>query len=308
MTGQTGQFAIRSRSPRAVMRGCPPGSMFATTPSLQRYLLAAGLQEGPKNCFSRVLYTRTIPRRGPVKPKQRPRAKKAKSYLVTDREKEVLRLTNQIRVKYGRRPLVLNKRLMAAARRHSLYMRNTGRVGHILPGQPDGAYPHHRAQKFGYRGRIGENLAEYAHGYTPQQVMQAWTQSPGHLRTMLKPEWRVMGVGDGYTTWTTLFGTHRDRMEVGQYATPYGSYGYGGYQAYGVPGWPNYYGYADAFYFPAKAWRRPPDIQELYKAPIPIDEVKKYCRGVVKPYCSKFPGDTYCNTYREYCSKHISGS
>lgn len=318
MTGQTGQYTIRRRAASAARYGCPPGSILARTSRLQRYLLGAGFLEAPKNCFSRIVSTRTVYRRTPVKPKRQPLtytrptprptpAPRRDTYYVTDREKETLRLTNKIRAQYSLRPLVLNKRLMAASRRHSLFMRNTGRIGHILSGQPDGVYPHHRAQRFGYRGRIGENLAEYARGYTPAQVMQAWINSPGHLRTMLKPEWRVMGVGDGYTTWTTMFGTDLDRMEVGQYI-PYGSYGYGGYQAYGVPGWPNYYGYANAFYFPAKAWRRPPDIQNLYKSPIPIPDVKNYCQGVVKPYCAKFPGDTYCNTYREFCSKHISNS
>lgn len=312
MTGQIGQFAMRSRAAAAIRRGCPEGSIYATTPSLQRYLLSLGLTESPKNCFSRILYTRTVPAK--PKPKAAPKQYKTKSgYIVTAREKETLRLINQVRARYGRSPLVLNKRLMAASRRHSLFMRNTGRVGHILSGQPDGAYPQDRAHRWGYKGRIGENVAEYAKGYTPAEVVQAWVHSPGHFRTMLNPEWRVLGIGDAYTAWTTMFGTLRDGLEVKGtglgITAPYGPYGFGGYQAYGVPGWPNYYGYADAYYFPAKAWRRPPDIQDLYKErPIPVDEVKKYCKNMAAPYCAKFPGDTYCNTYNPYCAKFISGS
>lgn len=325
MSGQTGQYTRQYtiRKAPAGYGGCQSGSYYTTNPRIQKIFRYYGLQEGPRNCFQKprnrtsrppreAAYSRKAPaRQQPSRPQPSPPKSASDGYRVTDREKELLRLTNEMRRQYGRGPVRLNKRLMAASRRHSLYMRNSGRVGHILSGHPDGAYPHHRAHKFGYRGRVGENIAEYARGYTPKQAFDAWVNSPGHFRTMLNPDWKVMGVGDAGSAWTTMFGNEYDNTEVtvGSVSIgPYAPYAPRPYKAYGVPGWDWYSGYAGAMYFPAKAWKRPPDPQKLYDVPIAAKEVQEYCTKLFRPYCDKFPGDTYCNSYRDWCSKYISVS
>lgn len=138
---------------------------------------------------------------------------------LTREDVEFMRLVNEYRRSKGLQPLLINPRLQLSALRHSYFMRATGRIGHVVEGHPDGRTPPQRVQKLGYRGRVGENVLEFANGFDPQGAFRAWLGSPPHHATLLQPQWRVMGIGNMNTHWTHLFG---DRVDGTEYNTKAG--------------------------------------------------------------------------------------
>ena len=75
---------------------------------------------------------------------------------------------------------------------------------------PDGTTFVTRAKAAGYTSPIGENIAW---GYrTPEAVMTAWMNSPGHRANILNCKAKAVGVGlarkaDGTPYWTQVFGS-----------------------------------------------------------------------------------------------------
>lgn len=130
-------------------------------------------------------------------------------------EQQVLELTNAKRAQAGLSPLVFDKKLAAAADRHSQDMAEKNYFSHT---QPDGDRLADRVKDEGYKYmRVGENIAA---GYkTPEAVVEGWMNSSGHRANILNPNFKELGVGyykdpdaaDTYDHyWTQVFGTEQE--------------------------------------------------------------------------------------------------
>jgi uncharacterized protein YkwD len=115
-------------------------------------------------------------------------AKRSTKYPLSPYEREVIRLTNLQRTSRGLRPLDVVPALMSDARAWSGVQASRGRMFH---------------SKMGH----GENVA-YGQR-TPQEVMTAWMNSPGHRRNILNSRYTQIGVGsvdNGRSIyWTQVF-------------------------------------------------------------------------------------------------------
>lgn len=102
-----------------------------------------------------------------------------------------VRLTNEFRAQEGRQEVVVNERLLAAARYFAGYLAKTGKFSH----EADGSNPAARVKKHGYDYCItSENIAyRYSsNGFATRELAQGfvegWKNSPGHRRNMLEPD------------------------------------------------------------------------------------------------------------------------
>ncbi len=124
---------------------------------------------------------------------------------------------NAERSRHRLRPLRLNRRLSAAARRHSRAMARRRFFSHTSPG---GASFLDRIRATGYltgarSWAAGENIA-YGSGSrsSPRAIGRAWMNSPPHRANILSSSYRPIGigiasgtpVGRGGGTYTTDFG------------------------------------------------------------------------------------------------------
>ena len=126
----------------------------------------------------------------------------------------VVELTNKERAKYGLQPVKLNLVLNEVALRHSEDMAMQDYFDHI---GLDGSEPWDRMTRGGYQYSVAaENIA--AGFLTPETVVAAWMQSPGHRANILAPDVEEIGVGYYYLGsdrgrvnykhyWTQVFGT-----------------------------------------------------------------------------------------------------
>ena len=121
-------------------------------------------------------------------------------------ESEVFDLVNQERAIAGLHLLHWDNRLFDAARGHSEDMAEQNYFSHD---SLDGRSFSDRITEAGYPwNACGENIA---FGYsTPQTVMNAWMNSPGHRKNILSPRYSHTGVGvavddDGDYYFTQLF-------------------------------------------------------------------------------------------------------
>jgi uncharacterized protein YkwD len=109
---------------------------------------------------------------------------------------QVLAAVNSFRVAHGLAPLHDSPALDRSARRHSLEM---GRVGYFAHTSPNGAAFWRRIQRYypvqGYAyWAVGENLLWAPAGVSASHALQMWAASPEHLRNMLAPQWRQIGI------------------------------------------------------------------------------------------------------------------
>ncbi|GAA0693571.1 hypothetical protein GCM10010193_55260 [Kitasatospora atroaurantiaca] len=117
----------------------------------------------------------------------------------------VLALVNQERAKAGCAPLAADPRLDTLATAFSDDMAARDFFSHT---DPDGRTPWDRAKtaSIGYLG--GENIARGQR--TPEEVMAAWMNSPGHRANILNCHYTKLGVGvhegTGGPWWTQDFG------------------------------------------------------------------------------------------------------
>ncbi|KOV64065.1 sigma-70 family RNA polymerase sigma factor [Streptomyces sp. MMG1121] len=119
---------------------------------------------------------------------------------------QVIALVNQQRATAGCGPVSENADLDKAAQGHSDDMAARGYFDHV---SPDGTDPGQRITAAGYRwSTYGENIAEGQP--TPQAVMDAWMNSPGHRANILNCAFKEIGVGvnkgSGGPLWTQDFG------------------------------------------------------------------------------------------------------
>ena len=109
---------------------------------------------------------------------------------------EVLNAVNTFRAAHGLGRLRESRALDRAARAHSLEM---GRVGYFGHSSADGTAFWRRIRHFyGARNRpywsVGENLLWSSPSVSAAGAMTMWIASPEHLRNMLTPKWRDIGV------------------------------------------------------------------------------------------------------------------
>ncbi len=109
---------------------------------------------------------------------------------------QVLAAVNTLRVAHGLVPLRESSALDRSARQHSLEM---GRRGYFAHSSADGTvfwrriqhyYP---AKNFSYWS-VGENLVWQSQSLSAAKAMSLWITSPPHLKNLLTPQWRQVGV------------------------------------------------------------------------------------------------------------------
>ncbi|MGB7604625.1 MAG: SafA/ExsA family spore coat assembly protein [Lutisporaceae bacterium] len=121
-------------------------------------------------------------------------------------ESEVVRLVNVERSKHGLQALKENWELSRIARYKSADMANKNYFSHTSPTYGS---PFRMMESFGIRySSAGENIAMGQR--TPQEVMNAWMNSPGHRANILSPSYTQIGVGlaknqSGKAYWTQMF-------------------------------------------------------------------------------------------------------
>ncbi len=121
-------------------------------------------------------------------------------------EEEVARITNDYRAQNGLPALTFDWQLARVARYKSVDMRDKGYFSHTSPTYGS---PFTMIQNFGITyTRAAENIA--AGQRTPEEVVQAWMNSPGHRKNILDPN--VTRIGVGYAQggsyghyWTQMF-------------------------------------------------------------------------------------------------------
>jgi uncharacterized protein YkwD len=110
--------------------------------------------------------------------------------------RQVLVAVNRFRVRHGLVPLRESPGLDRSARQHSLEM---GRVGYFAHPSANGTVFWRRIERF-YPASgesywsVGENLVWRAPNLSAAKAMGLWIGSPEHLRNLLAPQWRQIGI------------------------------------------------------------------------------------------------------------------
>jgi len=121
-------------------------------------------------------------------------------------ENKVASLVNQERAKKGLQPLSTNWQLARVARYKSTDMMNKNYFSHTSPTYGS---PFNMMESFGIKfSSAGENIAMGQR--TPEEVMNAWMNSPGHRANILGGNFSQIGVGyakdtSGRIYWTQMF-------------------------------------------------------------------------------------------------------
>jgi uncharacterized protein YkwD len=123
-------------------------------------------------------------------------------------ERQVLTLTNQQRTAHGCGALTENAALTRAARGHSSEMAASNTMSHY---GANGSNAADRMKQAGYPVRKWAENVAYGQT-TPQEVVNAWMNSPGHRRNILNCRLAEIGVGhvmnqQGAPYWTQDFAT-----------------------------------------------------------------------------------------------------
>ncbi len=122
---------------------------------------------------------------------------------VSEFETEVVRLVNNIRKQNGLKELTHNWQLSRVARYKSQDMADKGYFSHTSPTYGS---PFDMMKKFGISySTAGENIAKGQK--TPEAVVNAWMNSPGHKANILSSSYKEIGVGyvKGGNIWTQMF-------------------------------------------------------------------------------------------------------
>jgi uncharacterized protein YkwD len=110
--------------------------------------------------------------------------------------REVLAAVNRFRAAHGLVPLRESSALDRSARQHSLEM---GKLGYFAHSSANGTAFWRRIQHY-YSSRayahwsVGENLLWASPSVSAGNAMKMWIASPEHLRNLLTPQWRQIGV------------------------------------------------------------------------------------------------------------------
>jgi len=122
---------------------------------------------------------------------------------ISQAAQQVIDLTNEQRKQNGLPALQADTKLSGVAQKKSEDMRQNGYFSHTSPtyGSPFDMMRDHGVT---YK-TAGENIAQGQP--TPQEVVQAWMDSPGHRKNILSPDFTHIGVGydsSGHH-WTQMF-------------------------------------------------------------------------------------------------------
>jgi uncharacterized protein YkwD len=110
--------------------------------------------------------------------------------------RQLLAAVNGFRAAHGLVALRESAALDRSARRHSLEM---GRAGYFAHPSADGTVfwkrilSYYAASGYSYWS-VGENLLWSAPTITPGGAMRLWIASPPHLKNLLMPQWRQIGI------------------------------------------------------------------------------------------------------------------
>lgn len=105
-------------------------------------------------------------------------------------EADVLAMINAERVRHGCQPLRIEARLSEAAERQSRGMAERHYFNHNAP---DGSTPGKRVRDTGYVFQmVGENIE--ANTDDPEEVFDAWMNSPGHRQNILMCAFKETGI------------------------------------------------------------------------------------------------------------------
>ena len=123
-------------------------------------------------------------------------ARSRPTIALTSLEQGVVTDLNAFRAAHNLPPLKLSASLTAAARNHSQQMEADGYFAH---NSVDGTAFWKRIQGFyptsHYRfWSVGENLLWSSPDVDAQKALTMWENSPEHLKNMLDPHWREIGV------------------------------------------------------------------------------------------------------------------
>ncbi len=122
---------------------------------------------------------------------------------VTNYEREVIRLVNEIRTSRGLPALKEDWELSRVARYKSQDMKDKKYFSHTSPTYGS---PFEMMKKFGIKYRAAaENIAKGQR--TPQEVVNAWMNSSGHRANILNAQYTKIGVGyvASGNYWTQMF-------------------------------------------------------------------------------------------------------
>ena len=123
-----------------------------------------------------------------------------------------VRILNDSRMMLGRGALAINLCLHKAATSHSKYQEKIGRIGHDIPGHPDGTTPKERCKRAGYAGSVGENCLMGS--ATGDAAVWQWYRAAEHHRSMIG-NWSHIGAGHSGVYWTQNFGGGGGRAPAG---------------------------------------------------------------------------------------------
>lgn len=126
-------------------------------------------------------------------------------------EQEQVRITNEYRLMFGRRALVWNPLIQAAAQGHADWMTESGKFSHFNDEDPERTTPGDRMRLEGYNYGVSENL--YAGGAGPDGAHYGWVHSSGHHRNILAPSHREMGSALSGMHWCQNYGGGRGFLE-----------------------------------------------------------------------------------------------
>ena len=122
---------------------------------------------------------------------------------VSQAAQEVIDLTNEQRKQNGLPALKADAQLSGVAQKKSVDMQQNGYFSHTSPtyGSP---FDMMRDQGVSYKS-AGENIAQGQQ--TPQEVVKAWMDSPGHRKNILSADFTHIGVGyeQSGNHWTQMF-------------------------------------------------------------------------------------------------------
>lgn len=115
--------------------------------------------------------------------------------------RQVVSIVNQERAKAGLQPLASDSALTKLALDKAKDMYTNGYFGH---NSPTYGSPFDMMRSYGIRySYAGENIAKGQR--TPQEVMNAWMNSPGHRQNIMSPNFNKIGVAYVNGVWVQVF-------------------------------------------------------------------------------------------------------
>jgi len=123
------------------------------------------------------------------------------SYSTSQYAQQVVNLVNQERAKAGLKPLSQHQTLTVMALDKAKDLYNNRYFDH---NSPTYGSPFNMMRLYGIRySYAGENIAKGQR--TPQEVMNAWMNSPGHRQNILNPNYKSIGVAYYNGVWVQEF-------------------------------------------------------------------------------------------------------